>query len=172
MSAGPFTAANDHLAELVETIGLAATVHDAHDRAVDVVGKMRQAIDAGFVEPWIVMDTIDDALTRFDDAERAAIMRDVERAINGSSLEEKPATNGSAQIEHARLIRSSAEFVAGFVPPEYVLDGILQRRFSYSLTGRTSAGKTAIMLLLSAHVPLERLRRSRRRARPRPLFRR
>lgn len=52
----------------------------------------------------------------------------------------------------ASLILSSAEFVADFIPPDYVLEGILQRRFLYSLTGKTGAGKTAIMLLLAAHV--------------------
>ena len=57
--------------------------------------------------------------------------------------------------EHPSLIKSSAEFVADFTPPDYVLDGILQRRFCYSLTGRTGAGKTAILLLLSAHDALE-----------------
>ena len=51
-----------------------------------------------------------------------------------------------------RLIRPSAEFVADIVPPDYVVDGILQRRSVYSLTGATGAGKTAIMLLISAHV--------------------
>jgi hypothetical protein len=56
--------------------------------------------------------------------------------------------------EQPHLIRSSAEFVAGFTPPEYVLDGVLQRRFIYSITGKTSAGKTAIMLMLAAHVAL------------------
>jgi hypothetical protein len=54
----------------------------------------------------------------------------------------------------AHLILSSADFVAGFVPPDYVLEGVLQRRFLYSLTGKTGAGKTAIMLLLAAHVAL------------------
>jgi hypothetical protein len=49
-------------------------------------------------------------------------------------------------------ILSSAEFVAGFVPPDYVLEGVLQRRFIYSLTGKTGAGKTAIMLRIAAHV--------------------
>ena len=49
-------------------------------------------------------------------------------------------------------ILSSAEFVAGFVPPDYVVEGLLQRRFLYSLTGKTGAGKTAILLLISAHV--------------------
>lgn len=54
------------------------------------------------------------------------------------------------------LIKSSSEFVAGFVPPEYVVVGLLQRRFFYSLTGQTGAGKTAIMLLLSASSALGR----------------
>ncbi len=62
-------------------------------------------------------------------------------------------TNGGGQPD---MIRSSAEFVAGFTPPEYVLDGVLQRRFIYSITGKTSAGKTAIMLMLAAHVALGR----------------
>jgi len=55
------------------------------------------------------------------------------------------------QIKAFRIL-SSAEFVAGFVPPDYVIEGILQRRFLYSLTGKTGAGKTAILLLVSALV--------------------
>jgi hypothetical protein len=49
-----------------------------------------------------------------------------------------------------RLIHTSKEFVEGFVPPDYFLEGVLQRRFIYSLTGKTGSGKTAIMLLISA----------------------
>jgi hypothetical protein len=48
-----------------------------------------------------------------------------------------------------RLIVSSGEFIAGFVPPDYLLDGMLQRRFCYSLTAPTGSGKTAILLLFS-----------------------
>ena len=51
---------------------------------------------------------------------------------------------------------SSAEFTTAFEPPEYVVAGILQRRFIYSFTGQTGAGKTAIMLALAAHVALGR----------------
>jgi RecA-family ATPase len=54
------------------------------------------------------------------------------------------------------LIDSSAQFVRGFIPPDYLLDGILQRRFCYSFTARTGTGKTAIMLRLAAHVALGR----------------
>ena len=63
----------------------------------------------------------------------------------------------AAQSSATLLIKSSKEFVAGFVPPEYVVVGLLQRRFFYSLTGQTGAGKTAIMLLLSASTALGRL---------------
>ena len=55
-----------------------------------------------------------------------------------------------------RLVLSSAEFVAGFRPPDYVLDRILQRRFVYSLTGQTGSGKTAALLLSAAHVAMGR----------------
>jgi hypothetical protein len=55
--------------------------------------------------------------------------------------------NGAATAE-ARLI-SIAEFIAGFVPPDYLLDGILQRRFVYSLTAQTGHGKTALALLIA-----------------------
>jgi hypothetical protein len=54
------------------------------------------------------------------------------------------------------MVLSSANFVAIFKPPEYIVAGILQQRFVYSLTGQTGAGKTAIMLLLAAHVALGR----------------
>jgi AAA domain/Bifunctional DNA primase/polymerase, N-terminal/Primase C terminal 2 (PriCT-2) len=53
-----------------------------------------------------------------------------------------------------RLMQSSAEFVAGFVPPDYLVDGLLQRRFVYSLTGPTGSGKTCIAMLLAIHVAL------------------
>ena len=50
------------------------------------------------------------------------------------------------------LLLSSAAFVADFVPPDYLIDGILQRQFLYSITGPTGAGKTAVALLVAMHV--------------------
>jgi hypothetical protein len=50
--------------------------------------------------------------------------------------------------ESARLAQTSSEFVAGFVPPDYLVEGLLQRRFLYSLTAATGTGKTAIALLI------------------------
>lgn len=54
-------------------------------------------------------------------------------------------------IKHT-LFQTSAEFVPDFIPPDYLIDGLLQRRFVYSMTGRTGDGKTAILLLIAAHV--------------------
>ena len=52
------------------------------------------------------------------------------------------------------IIQSSAQFVAGFVPPDYLIDGLLQRQFIYSMTGKTGHGKTAVALLMAASVAL------------------
>src|SRR4051812_20881561 len=54
------------------------------------------------------------------------------------------------------LIKSSSEFISGFVPPEYVIEGILQQRFCYSFTAKTGTGKTAIAMRVAAHVALGR----------------
>jgi hypothetical protein len=62
----------------------------------------------------------------------------------------------TAKPSSARMILSSAEFIRGFVPPDYLIDGVLQRRFCYSFTARTGTGKTAVMLRIAAHVALGR----------------
>src|SRR5262245_27105822 len=59
-------------------------------------------------------------------------------------------------VPELNLIQSSPEFVAGFVPPDYLIDGVVQRRFMYSITGRTGEGKTAVLLHVAALVALGR----------------
>lgn len=49
-------------------------------------------------------------------------------------------------------ILSAADFVRDFVPPTYVVDGIMQRGRLYSKTAKTGDGKTAIALTISLHV--------------------
>lgn len=44
---------------------------------------------------------------------------------------------------------SKPEFLAGFVPPDYLIDGMLQRRFVYAMTGQTGHAKTAIALRIA-----------------------
>jgi len=63
--------------------------------------------------------------------------------------------NGSATF-CGPAIHSSAEFVAGFAPPDYVIDGIVQRHRVYSNTGVTGCGKTAVLLRLLATTALGR----------------
>ncbi len=46
-------------------------------------------------------------------------------------------------------IQSSVEFITNFTPPDYLIDGLLQRRFIYSMTGPTGEGKTSVALLLA-----------------------
>lgn len=47
-------------------------------------------------------------------------------------------------------IVSSGELVRGFVPPDYLWDGITQKGFLYSLTAASGTGKTAFLLLTTA----------------------
>jgi hypothetical protein len=49
----------------------------------------------------------------------------------------------------APLFKTALEFTASFIPPDYSVDGVLQRRFLYSLTAQTGDGKTAFALLLA-----------------------
>ena len=58
-------------------------------------------------------------------------------------------------------ILSSPQFVSGFTPPDYLVDGILQRGYFYALTAHPAGGKTAIVLLIAAHVGLGRYLGSR-----------
>jgi AAA domain len=62
---------------------------------------------------------------------------------------EDAVTEQEGATKPGRLIISLADFLKGFVPPDYILDGILQRRFIYSLTGQTGHAKTAIALLIA-----------------------
>jgi AAA domain len=61
-------------------------------------------------------------------------------------------TDKAAADRTIRLLQSSAEFTANYVLPDYLIDGILQQRFVYSLTARTGTGKTSLVLLFAAHV--------------------
>lgn len=66
-----------------------------------------------------------------------------------------PANAGSGHgAAPSPLIVSSQKFTEDFTPPDYLVDGLMQRRFLYSLTGKTGGGKTAIALRLAAQVAL------------------
>jgi Bifunctional DNA primase/polymerase, N-terminal/AAA domain/Primase C terminal 2 (PriCT-2) len=50
------------------------------------------------------------------------------------------------------LVLTNSEFIATYKPPSYIITGLLQKRFVYSLTGMTGSGKTCIALRIAAHV--------------------
>jgi hypothetical protein len=47
------------------------------------------------------------------------------------------------------VIQPAKVFVCSFTPPAYLIDGILQRGYLYSLTARTGHGKTAIAMYMA-----------------------
>jgi len=65
--------------------------------------------------------------------------------------DEPPAANGHDKRAKpvAALLLTLAQFVAGFTPPAYLVDGILQRGYLYSLTARTNHGKTTIAMFVA-----------------------
>ena len=54
----------------------------------------------------------------------------------------------------ARIVITLAEFLAKYDPPDYLVEGLLQKHYLYSLTGVTGSGKTAIAPLLAVLIAL------------------
>ena len=70
---------------------------------------------------------------------------------SAQSTEQKTSTEQQQQAP-LPLLQSNAQFVGEFVPPDYLMDGVLIRRFIYALTAPTNTGKTAVALCIVAHV--------------------
>lgn len=67
-------------------------------------------------------------------------------------------------------IISSGDLVRGFTPPDYHIDGVIQARFFYSLTGMTGTGKTSVLLLMAASTALSLVMGSREVRKGRVLY--
>jgi len=76
-----------------------------------------------------------------------------EAELHIGNFEEAPPqqayTNGKDKGKPKAQILSKRAFIGGFVPPDYLIAGILQRRFIYALTGQTGHAKTAVALLIA-----------------------
>ena len=57
--------------------------------------------------------------------------------------------NSSTYNPQANGFMSLADMVETFVPPDWFIEGLFQRRFIYSVTGQTGHAKTAVALLIS-----------------------
>jgi AAA domain len=70
---------------------------------------------------------------------------------NGGAVEEETPERPQPKSKTPGGIRvlTSAEFITDFVPPDYLIDGVLQRRFLYSTTAMTGHGKTAVALYMA-----------------------
>ena len=59
---------------------------------------------------------------------------------------------GTGKKPDAPLLLTAKQFVDGFTPPAYLIDGMLQRGYLYSLTARTGHGKTAVAMYMAQAV--------------------
>jgi hypothetical protein len=125
---------------------------DVVDRLMEQAGNVGLVADVGEA---VIADTIARGLADFGGAEQRQVPPDEKGPLGPDpppqdrSQEQSTRADGPPRVP---VIKSSTEFIAGFIPPDYVLDGVLQQGFLYSLTGQTGAGKTAIMLSLTASV--------------------
>jgi AAA domain/Primase C terminal 2 (PriCT-2) len=72
------------------------------------------------------------------------------------SADERAKATADALDALPDMFRNSGEFTDGFVPPDYLVDTILQRGFLYSFTAQTGVGKTTVAMRLAAHVATEK----------------
>lgn len=82
---------------------------------------------------------------------KAAANRPSESANPGAAPESAPRPTDK-DGKPLPLLLTAAQFVAGFSPPQYLIDGIVQRGYLYALTARTGHGKTAVDMYIAQTV--------------------
>lgn len=83
---------------------------------------------------------------------RSEMAKAIEGARRKWNIPDTDPAVGDKQEEAVPGILTAAEFMAGFVPPDYILDGIMQRGRLYSLTSPTGHGKTAVALYVGCMI--------------------
>ena len=93
----------------------------------------------------------------YDDIGKARGPDAVREAFDNDPIEPPPAPplNGHAASPLPPCLPED-DFLSRFHPPDYLIDGLLQRRFLYSMTGQTGHAKTAIALRLARLVGQKR----------------
>jgi AAA domain len=66
-----------------------------------------------------------------------------------------------ASVPLIPLLLTAEQFIAGFTPPAYLIDGIMQRGYLYSLTARTHHGKTAVTMYIAQAIARSELMHGR-----------
>ena len=72
---------------------------------------------------------------------------EIQAAVADAFASAKPKRKGNGKSHIDRL--SMREFVKMFRPPDFLIEGMLQRRFVYALTGQTGHAKSAVALYLA-----------------------
>jgi hypothetical protein len=99
----------------------------------------------------------DEAIRNMKPEDAQRILREAPPTADPETKSEtKPEAKPAASVEPdaGALIISSRKLVANFKPPDYLIEGLLQRRFLYGLTAQTNAGKTTVALRLALHVAI------------------
>ena len=80
----------------------------------------------------------------FDAVAEFTVPVELDQKINGA-----PAPSPEARTAQSLpRLKTAKEFIKGFTPPDYLVDGVLQRGYFYTLTAKTGHGKTAVGLLV------------------------
>jgi hypothetical protein len=101
------------------------------DGAHSIHATIKSGLDAGEKEPAAPLQDRDDFREQKQQSRtgtgNAAEAKTGTTSEDADKTQSKPAT---------LLIKTSKQFVADFVPPDYLIGGLLQRQFFYSLTGQ------------------------------------
>jgi hypothetical protein len=133
----------------LQTAILSTGPYPGSDRSPVTASIIWQLRDLGF-DADAIKDTVEGhgPFARYDDREKPKDLKaDIDRIITKYDLR-----HPNNKIVSTFSMQSSAEFITNFVPPDYLIDGLIQRRFIYSMTGPTGEGKTSVALLLALFV--------------------
>ena len=130
----PVLPGQDHAADVARSLhGIAASVR---------VVMLPDLPPKGDVSDWLVAGGTAEELEILAAADERDEQTEQERQRDAAP--EPPPQPGPGPT--GPRILSAADFMAGFVPPDYIIDGILQRGRLYALTSPTGHGKTAVAL--------------------------
>jgi AAA domain-containing protein len=119
--------------------------------ANEIGGYVGRGLARAEAADWLTdLATAHGLFREFADSDIEGIITDaIARGSVSESGEPLPQING--KVAPLRFM-SKTDFVLGFKPPNYLIEGMLQRRFIYSLTGQTGHAKTALALLIAGLV--------------------
>lgn len=100
---------------------------------------------------YTIDQTRQEVQTAIDGARRKGWTPDIEFTPNFDHAP-APTQSDPAPETAAWSVQSVSQFTSGFVAPEYIIDGVVQRGRLYTLTAPTGSGKTAVMLYASTAI--------------------